>query len=374
MSPDAYAENHSNGLIITGASEQSSIEMEFNGKQEGVDVAFKASAVVHPCPKADGSFDIQVTIDVKTSKGGAGQNATIELKITGHTDDDAKIADINIENHTQWSDFGGGKGQFVDFTLSGPSGADTFVGNRSGGTVTKEFFALTASISTMFGLMLVDLYIKAAEKAWLSGRCVKLEPTASSGPKGLEPGSTSDITAAPRSKIDGMPAGGTVIATLSAGGASVDPASKKVPADATFTYTAPDEVDKTGTVSLEARSKRGVAKASIDFDTKRASYTASGGSEVTYSGTIADLAAPFTLNGVGQGFTVVYSYTPTSPTAGAFSYAGSGSGVTMQGSGTYVITGADPDPLTLTGTASGCVDVGGCRTTTDVITLTRTSS
>ena len=130
----------------------------------------------------------------------------------------------------------------------------------------------------------------------------------------MEPGSTSTITAPPRSRIDGTPTGGTVTATLTAGAASVDPTGTKVPADATFTYTAPDETNKTGTVSLEARSKRGVAKASIDFDTA-GGYTASGGTEVTFSGTVADLAAPFTLTGAGQGFDVVFSFSPTGPSA-----------------------------------------------------------
>jgi hypothetical protein len=50
------------------------------------------------------------------------------------------------------------------------------------------------------------------------------------------------------------------------------------PHDATFECNAPDEPDKTGTVSLEARSKRGGGRASIDFDTKRpAAYQVVGG-------------------------------------------------------------------------------------------------
>ena len=372
LKPGEPAETGSDGMKMTGSLEKSAIEMEFNGQQDGVDIAFKASAVVHPCPTVDGSFDIQATIDTKTSKGGAGQNATIDLKITGHVDDDAKIVDKNIDIHTQWSDLGGGKGQFVDFTMSGPAGIDRFVNNRSGGTVSKDFYSMTTFISAAFGLMLADRYIKAAENGWLSGRCVKLEPTASPGPKGLKPGSTSDITAAPRSKIDGGPVGGSVTAALTAGGASVEPVSTKVPADATFTYLAPDEKNKTGTVSLEARSKRGVAKAAIDFDTAGV-YTASGGSEVTFSGTVADLAAPFTLSGAGQGFNVTFSFTPSNETAGALTYTGTGDGFTMNGTGTYTIAGADPDPLTLTYNADGCVSIGGCRATTNAITLTRTS-
>jgi hypothetical protein len=88
---------------------------------------------------------------------------------------------------------------------------------------------------------------------------------------------------------------------------------------------------------------------------------------------VGDLSKPFTINGAGQGFNVVYSYTPTSATGGTMSYTGSGSGITLKGSGAYTISGADPDPLTLTATAHGCVNVGSCRDTTDVITLTRAS-
>lgn len=175
------------------------------------------------------------------------------------------------------------------------------------------------------------------------------------------------------SRIDGGPVGGTVKATLTAGGAAVKPDGSKVKADATFTYTAPDAPDKSGTVSFEARSRRGVAKASIDFDTKRGAYVASGGTRVKVSGTVTDLAARFTLQGKGTGFTVVYSYTPTSSTGGTYTYTGSGSGVSMKGSGSYQITGSDP-ALTLTQTGKGCVNVGGCSTTTNVITLTRTDT
>jgi hypothetical protein len=40
-----------------------------------------------------------------------------------------------------------------------------------------------------------------------------------------------------------------------------------VAADATFIYVAPNEAGKSGTVILEARSKRGVGKATLDFTT-----------------------------------------------------------------------------------------------------------
>ena len=48
---------------------------------------------------------------------------------------------------------------------------------------------------------------------------------------------------------------------------SVDPSSTPIPVDAEFEYGAPDEPNKTGTVSLEARSKRGIGRVDIKFDT-----------------------------------------------------------------------------------------------------------
>ena len=368
MSPDAYEEHPSTGSLITGALDQSSIELEFNGKQDGVDVAFKANAVVHPCPTADGSFDIEASIDTKTSKGGAGQNATIDLRINGHVDDDAKIADVNVDNHTQWADFGGGQGQFLDFTFSGATGVETFTLNRSGGTVTRDFIAMSVTVAAAFASLLATNYIEASEKAWTSGRCVKLEPTASPGPKGLKPSSTAEISAAPRSKIDGGPVGGTVTAALTAGGASVEPASTKVPADATFNYLAPDEPNKSGTVSLEARSKRGVAKADITLDTAaQNAYIVVGGLEdFQVNQTVCDIMGPFELVSPGVA---------TMSLSGGLSGTYSATGVfNLSYTGEYSIDLPDGpgQPGTMTGSGGGSI-ANQAGSGTEKYTLTPTT-
>ena len=68
-------------------------------------------------------------------------------------------------------------------------------------------------------------------------------------------------------KSDGAAAGGTVTATLN-GGASLQPASGKVKADAKYGYTGPEKKNETASIDFESRSKRGVGKASLAFDTK----------------------------------------------------------------------------------------------------------
>jgi len=113
----------------------------------------------------------------------------------------------------------------------------------------------------------------------------------------------------------------------------VDPVGKKVPADATFQYVAPDVAGKGGSVNFEARSKRGVGKATIDFGT-RGGCTASGGTPVSFTGDVPDLATAFTLHGTGPGFTVTFVFTPSSTTKGTLKYTGSGAGVTIKGTRT----------------------------------------
>ncbi|MEI6362956.1 MAG: hypothetical protein WCP95_12570 [Actinomycetes bacterium] len=192
-------------------------------------------------------------------------------------------------------------------------------------------------------MMMQDKAVEAAKKGWQSGRCVKLDPTTQPGKrKGLAPSASVTITAPPRSKIDGTPTGGTVTAKLN-GGTSVSPSGSKVPADATFTYVAPAEKDKTATVSLEARSKRGVAKAELNFDTKVGSYalkgsiaTAPGGTRIT--GQTCDVTKPFTAESSGDMIGTI-TFTPTDDASGTLAFTGRvfNAPFKLSGKGTYTV-------------------------------------
>jgi hypothetical protein len=172
---------------------------------------------------------------------------------------------------------------------------------------------------------------------------------------GLKPRASLQLTAAPRSKIDGAPTSGTVTATMH-GSTSVNPSGSKVKADATFTVVAPGEKNKEATVSLEARSRRGVGKADVSVDTKAGSYTASGkAGNITFSGTVADLTEPFTIRGAG-GAKLTFSYTPggADGRSGGMTYVGTVGSHRLTGGGNYVITGDDGGVLLLTQGSEGC--------------------
>lgn len=319
------------GMQGTVSTDAVSMQLAYTGKQDGVDVQFKATVSVKPCPAADGTFEFDATIDVKASKGGAGQNAKVDVKVNGQVDDNADIASTTYDSRTEWSDFANGKGQYVDFTMGGANGTDVAF-NRSGGAVTTEFVQLAVMMSAIIGGLIKAQLLSAAERAWKSGRCVALKVTPSAGPAGLDPSAVVSVLAEPRSKVDGSPTGGTVTGTLSNGGQSFEPDGSAVPADANSTYTAPDEVDKSGTVDFEARSKRGVGKASVTFTTSKATaYKVVGGlQDWKVSMVVCDVTKPFTLESPGVG---------TANFSGGLSGTYEASGVfNFHYAGTYTIT------------------------------------
>ena len=103
-------------------------------------------------------------------------------------------------------------------------------------------------------------------------------------------------------------------------------------------------------------------------------YTASGGtSEITFSGTVDSLTAPFTLDATFIGGSGMFSFDPGTEAglSGMVSISGSGGGATLTGGGTYTIIENDDGTATLTSSTEACVDVSGiCRSSEHVITLT----
>ena len=225
------------------------------------------------CPNAQGMFTVKAKVETSMTKSGgaSGQKATLDVSVTGHVNDDAELVYSDVDTRMEMADFTDRTGAYVDFNLnysigSSPRPSSGTV-NRTGGRITDAFVNDAYAMGKIMSMVIAFALRDAAEKAWKSGRCVALQPTTDPAKRtGLQPSTAVAINAAPRSKIDGGPVGGAVTATLSGEGA-VAPSGTKVPADASFTYTAANTANKAGTVSLEARSRRGVAKADLNFDT-----------------------------------------------------------------------------------------------------------
>lgn len=357
--------------------ESTSVEYTVETTAQGVTGTLRFKITVNPCPDPSGEFTAKASMTASATTGGGrtGSNSTVDIELTGRVDDDARLAGYDYTTTSQAAEFGSGNNIWAEVTdtisfVGGEvTGASRAFG-RSAGNVPEGFAAQWADLGRLFAMMLTQKMVAAAQQGWESGRCVALDPQVSAGPKGLQPGASVTVTAAPRSKVDGGKVGGTVTATLAAGEAGVSPAS--APADATFTYTAPDQRDKSGTVALEARSRRGVAKASIDFDTRQPAYTASGQDEVTFSGTVASITAPFTVDGTFPGGRATFRFDGASENGGKLRITGGGSGARItNGRGTYKVVQGDDGILFLDVRARSCVDVSGvCRSATHRITLT----
>jgi hypothetical protein len=89
-----------------------------------------------------------------------------------------------------------------------------------------------------------------------------------------------------------------------------------VPADAKFDYQNPEKKDQSATIDFEARSKRGVGKASLQFDTKKGGYRIALGNGESI--TTCDITKPFSGK-IGRGM-ITLSFTPADDRNGAMTF------------------------------------------------------
>lgn len=320
------------GVTFSSTPTKGTVKMHTSGKSDGVDITINLDLTSQPCPDASGQVVTSITASAATNLAGTGARFSYHADVTIQVDDDANISGRTVAFRSEQSEYSPKGRRFVDVATN-PDYTSTV--KRSVGDVTDDFVAQTAKSGVQWGAFLGGIAEAAAQTKWSSGDCVALAPSLSAGPSGVQPGSTVTIVAAPRAKSDGAPTGGTVTAKLTDGEASVAPAGAKVPADATFTYVAPNAPHKTGTVALESRSRRGVGKARIRFNTDQLSFSADGGAaEFHGTGTICDLQKPFVISGSG----LKLSFTPSSGSSGSYDLSGNAGGVVWSGGGKYTVT------------------------------------
>lgn len=263
----------SSEMTMTGTVDTATFDMSMTSTDKDVTGTMHLKGTVNPCPDVGGRFTAKVTADISGASSTEGGNlaSTVDVSLQGLVDDNADL--IGYETTTNTQAKSGSRGQIADVSATIQRTGDTLAvtgakDNGAAGAKPGEAAQWT-TLGVLTEGMIVNTLMDGIKKAIESGRCVKLNaPTTPAKTTRLPVSSTVSISAQPRSKVDGKPAGGTVTGTLN-GGAALDPAATKVPADATFTYTAPDKEDERATVLLEARSIRGVGKAEIPMDTKK---------------------------------------------------------------------------------------------------------
>ncbi|WP_296603294.1 hypothetical protein [Nocardioides sp.] len=364
-------EDSRNGITVKATKEGAELSADLSHTDStGVRTDIAVRVAMAPCPLPDGSFtaQAQVTITNTSADGSAGKSGSFEVAVAGYVGDQAELLGYDTEYSGKMADVKDG-GSYVTVSGAWPrEGAAKYEVKDTGGGATDALVSDTNVLSVMVSRMVAAKLVEAAKKGWESGKCVELKPTVSAGPSGLRPSQQVQITAAPRSKVDGGKVGGTVTAVLT-GEASIAPDS--APADATFTYVAASKREKRASVVLEARSRRGVAKATVELDTWPTAYVVSGQDEVTFSGTIYTITGPFLVDGTFLGGEATFAFDGAREDGGAVEVYGGGSGASLSGGGTYRLTEHEDGVVVLDVRVRTCVDVSKiCRTTSHQITLT----
>lgn len=326
-----------------GAFDEGSVtsSSSFIGEISGLKGQVSTKIRLDTCPKPDGAITVDFESDSALTKvgGTSGANVKVTAKATWFVNDDAEFGDkIDTDIRVQNAFFGGARGSngsFVDYTKKMSSvkeANNSGTVNRSSSRATQDDVA-TAAAAAKFAELMVMMTMMEAKAKFQSGKCVKLEPTSDPAKRnGAKPKTSFAVVAAPRSKLDGTPTGGSVKAALTGAG-GLDPAGSKVPADAKFTYVA-GEKDTKSSVAFEARSKRGIGKATLGFDTMNRAYLVNGGSPpMVVSGKACNLAEPFTLTNS----TFKMNLTPSSERGGSYTWTGSYMGFGARGNGSYTV-------------------------------------
>lgn len=304
-----------------------------------------------PCPSPDGKVSLKgkVEFSSQATGGRTGTKIKAEVEITAQVDDDARVGPADTTVHVEASSTGADGEQYYNYTDQSPASGPSKTTLDVSPNASADFKGWAGGSAQGFKDILKRNGLEAIQKSIESGRCVDLQiATSPSKRTGLAPSTKVKITAKPRSKVDGAPTKGSVKATLT-GDTSLDPQGSKVPADADFNYVAASTPKTRATVAFEARSKRGVGRAEVSFETGPGAYTVSGSAAskpvaTPFTGTICAPDKPFTLT-LGGAMPGQMKFTPSSEETGSWAYSGKAFNApfTISGSGDYTLAAGSKD-------------------------------
>jgi hypothetical protein len=310
------------------------------------------------CPDAAG----KVEFTLRSSSGGSrgrGKNMaydhTREVHVTATVNDDAEIADADID--TQYGDrsTAGGRqsyaGASTSWTVPGGDVGKMRVISHGNVRLSQDAGAAEAQRLTQAATNAVVLGVAALEGAkgrWQGGACIRLKATS---PGRVKRKAVTSIPVAVIHKLDGSEVAARVKVELT-GGESVTPAL--IPrAPGTLTHTAPDAKVALMSIKLTARSRRGMAVETLKLSVSEGAFNADGGAgEFHGTGLICSLSAPFEISGSG----VTVKFTPTSELGGTYTYDGGMGGFHLYGQGTFRVISKEGVPVEIFGTGPGNVD------------------
>jgi len=330
-------------VSVDWTPDSATMTSEVKADVDGLKGKVRTTVKLKTCPDAEGKVVVEFESVSDIAAGSGSANSTVKTTLEVFVDDDANLINDQMESESR-AQQSTSSGSSVDASsnISTSRGTADSTVNGLGGGASAEDGNMAQGMTQMGRYAAYSALLLGAQKAWQSGKCVDLQVRSDPAKrKGARPNTAYTLFAEPRAKSDGRPTGGTVRATLN-GGNRLNPTGK-VKADAKFDYANPEKKDQSATIDFEARSKRGVGKATLEFDTKpKKSYSIEfaqcpgGGRERMRA---CDVTKPFTVEACGGMATV--SHVPTSDKGGSWTFKFQGAGGFADSGGSYTLSGPE---------------------------------
>ena len=338
--------DHADGSAEIGIS-QAGIDSALEQKvdEHGMTGRVKTRIHLDACPDADGKLTVTIQSESQMSAGARSGLVKISYRRERWLDDDARLTDAaaeDFQNEMSGDASTSGKLSLAERYTTGRDG------QQAGGVTSQQGFdifhiddtrhteQLRNGTMQMLRLLADAMLLGFMNKPpYETGRCVDLQVRADpAGRTGARPNTAYTLFANPRARLDGAPAGGTVSAALD-GASTLGPAGK-VRADARFDYANPDEKDQAASVAFEARSRRGVGRATLAFDTRRPrGYRVAGGqNDFRVNTVVCSLTEPFDLKSTAG----IVMHMSGGADGGSYTVSGRAAGVAWSGNGRYTVS------------------------------------
>ncbi|WP_372016702.1 hypothetical protein [Pseudoxanthomonas sp. 10H] len=357
------------GYAIAVAPDGSlSQDISFEGKvAEGLTGKVKVKTKMDACPDASGKVTVESDVDSTmqvAGKPGTGGYVRSHFVYERYLDDDAHLVDGPDGSSSNLRiSLGGtenGRDQSLDLTTGWTrGGTELFTEHgHSGFSIFRMDEAQRAmkmvESAQLLQTLMAEVMLRGMKQApWESGRCIRLDARSTPSKRsGAKPSTSFDVVAAPRVKADGSMPGGSVRATLD-GGQSLARDGEKLAPDARYAYVAPSKKDQSASIAFEARSKRGVGRATLAFDTKeQQAYRIAGGQNDFVANTVAcSLGRPFDIPSSAG----MVMHMSGGEGGGSWTLSGHAAGVAWSGGGRYTVAldgGDGSGTLQATGTST----------------------
>ncbi len=346
--------------------------MEFEVNEHGINGKVKLKTRMDACPDPQGKVTVDMEVDSRMTvqgRDGTGGHVHTQFKYERYLDDDAHLIDSGDGVASNLRIQMGGAENFRTQSV------DISTGYERGGKPTYEhhdeqgysifrpeeveYTRKMLQGAELLQTLIAEVMLRgmAGDPPWEGGRCIKLDVSSDPGKrKGAKPSTRFELVAAPRVKSDGSVPGGTVRATLS-GGESLTREGEKVRADAQYSYTAPAKKNEKASIAFEARSKRGVGKATLEFDTNDGAYRIKGGQNDFFANVVVcSLTKPFDIKSTAG----IVMHMSGGENGGSWTQSGNAAGVAWSGGGSYTLSpGEDGNQwLTANGTSTIATPMG----------------